>query len=174
MNAGVGQQGFANGDESNDAAAADTSSGATESQKGMNVRLTCATGANTNTNANSEYLPSWNPRDNQTLCVVKRRFPMLKGAEGVRADVDAYGQPVLRFTYKPEEAQSFAGLTRRGQDRPLAVVFNGKILGYAVIRATAQGGEIDVTGLGLRQVQGLAKRLRPYIGSDASQPQAAR
>jgi preprotein translocase subunit SecD len=172
VSAGFGQQALANGDQSNAGATADTSSGVAETKMGMNIRLTCADGAGANANANIEYLPSWNPRGNQALCVLKRRFPMLQGAETVRATVDASGQPVLRFTYKSETAQRFAGLALQGPDRRLAVVFNGKVLGSAVIRTTAQGGEIDVTGLGERQTQGFARRLQSYLDSNESQPHA--
>jgi serine/threonine protein kinase len=149
--------------------ATDTSSEEGESQKGMSIRMTC--GARANDSAKIEYLSSWNPRNNQTTCVLRRKFPLLKGAESVRADVDSSGQPILRINYKPEASRRLAGLALEAPQLGLAVALNGKILGSAAIRATANGGEVDISGIGQRQAQMLARRIQSHLDGNESKPQ---
>ncbi len=159
----------ANGAASNISAASDASSEEAESQKGLTIRMTCGTGAHDN--AKIEYLTSWNPRNSQPVCVLKRRFPLLKGAQAVRADVDSSDQPILRITYKPEASRRLAGLALEAPQLGLVVEFNGKILGSAAIRATTNGGEIDVGGLGQRQAERLARRIQSHLNGNEAQPQ---
>jgi preprotein translocase subunit SecD len=159
----------ASGDATTGSATADTSSEQGESQKGMSIRRTCGSGANDS--AKVEYLSSWNPRNNQTTCVLRRKFPLLKGAESVRADVDSSGQSILRITYKPEASRRLAGLALEAPQLGLAVVLNGKVLGPASISAKTNGGEIDIGVQGQRQAQMLARRIQSRLDSNASQPQ---
>jgi serine/threonine-protein kinase len=163
------QKAPASGGAMNISASADTPSEEAQSQKGMAIRQMCGTGANDN--AKIEYLPSWNPRNSQAVCVLKRKFPLLKGAESVRADVDSSGQAILRITYKPEASRRLAGLALEAPNLGLAVALNGKILGSAAIRATANGGEVDVSGIGPRQAQILARRIQSHLDGKESQPQ---
>jgi serine/threonine protein kinase len=165
--AGPDQKALATLDASKSPAVAETPPEEGQSQKGMSIRRTCGTGANDG--ANTEYLSSWNPRNSQTMCVLKRKFPLLKGAETVRADVDSSGLSILRITYKPEASRRLGDLALETPQLGLAVVLNGKILGPASISARASGSEIDIGVLGPRQAQMLARRIQSRLNGNESQ-----
>lgn len=69
-------------------------------------------------------------------------------------------QPVVNFTLNKEGADKFDRLTRDNVGKSMAVVLDGKVVSYAVIREEIPSGSVQISGLDQQQAQSLSIVLR--------------
>ncbi len=69
-------------------------------------------------------------------------------------------QPTVNFTLNKEGADKFDRLTRDNVGKSMAVVLDGKVVSYAVIREEIPSGSVQISGLDQAQAQSLSIVLR--------------
>ena len=69
-------------------------------------------------------------------------------------------QPVVNFTLNKTGADKFDRLTRDNVGKSMAVVLDGKVVSYAVIREEIPSGSVQISGLDQQQAQNLSIVLR--------------